>query len=322
MCIRDRYKTKPCRKGDNQCKFRTFLQKDVGEIVALCTGFHNPADHRRNPFADGKSARTVYIGKLCEEYSIQLNTCPHPDCGFCKNLFELYFHPDNFKNRKCPYYDAKKLCRLGAKCFRYHLPSERENWSHYWESLKAPKVETSGLTSYFDFSDMPSSCSSLDSNSSHQSSNNFDLSSCTHSPTTSFVSPKDVPQFFNNQAPPKEDNSRRRHNLDLLEQQRRPSTALFPEQSNIRSHHQVPRDVWLPDTAADQSGSFQKAILFLDKVLRIQSPEESHKYIHHMEQQVEAQMRALEAIRRGLQHYKLLLQYCLLYTSPSPRDQA
>ena len=38
------YKIRSCKKPDNQCKFKKFLEKDVGEILVLCTGTHNLAD--------------------------------------------------------------------------------------------------------------------------------------------------------------------------------------------------------------------------------------------------------------------------------------
>ena len=47
-----KYKTELCRKNETQCKFKSFSQKDTGEIVVLCTGIHNQGDKRRNPFID------------------------------------------------------------------------------------------------------------------------------------------------------------------------------------------------------------------------------------------------------------------------------
>lgn len=52
-------------------------------------------------------------------------------------MFEFYYHPENFKKNECPYYSEKKLCKLGAKCFRYHELQENEIWRCYWNRLKA-----------------------------------------------------------------------------------------------------------------------------------------------------------------------------------------
>ena len=52
-------------------------------------------------------------------------------------MFEYNYHPDNFKRKKCPYYEQKKFCRLGAKCFRYHENNEAKIWQIYWDSLKS-----------------------------------------------------------------------------------------------------------------------------------------------------------------------------------------
>ncbi len=50
------YKTRRCKKPDDQCKFKKFTEKDVGEILVLCTGSHNMADERRSPFIYGESS--------------------------------------------------------------------------------------------------------------------------------------------------------------------------------------------------------------------------------------------------------------------------
>jgi len=99
--IISKYKTKKCAKDPVECKFHTFLQKDVGEIVGLCTSYHNEADARRNPFADKTSKKLNYLNELCEEFNPITNCCPHKSCSKCRNLFELYFHPSNFKQVSC-----------------------------------------------------------------------------------------------------------------------------------------------------------------------------------------------------------------------------
>ena len=50
--ILSKYKVRICKKPEEQCKFKYFYPKDTGEIVVLCTNFHNIADERRYPFID------------------------------------------------------------------------------------------------------------------------------------------------------------------------------------------------------------------------------------------------------------------------------
>eukprot|EP01016_Furgasonia_blochmanni_P028059 TRINITY_DN2949_c0_g1_i2.p1 TRINITY_DN2949_c0_g1~~TRINITY_DN2949_c0_g1_i2.p1 ORF type:complete len:405 (-),score=73.83 TRINITY_DN2949_c0_g1_i2:333-1547(-) len=145
--ILSKYKSKKCRKPEDQCKFKTFAQKDTGEIVVLCTGSHNNADDRRPPFADTVSCRVNYSNELCEQFDINTNCCPHTECTKCRNQFEYNYHPENFKKMKCPYFEVKKFCRLGVKCFRYHEKSEHDAWRGYWEGLKVGNSRSSNQTS-------------------------------------------------------------------------------------------------------------------------------------------------------------------------------
>lgn len=136
------FKTERCLKPAGLCKFDTFLEENTKDIFAICRWNHNGADSRRCPFKNRATTEIAYANELCDEYDYSKRKCPHSNCRKCRNMFEMNYHPYNYKRYSCHFYLTKPNgCFLGRKCFNHHDKSEMEIWTQYMNSPDKAKLE-------------------------------------------------------------------------------------------------------------------------------------------------------------------------------------
>lgn len=111
------------------CPLRNFIASQEQFLyendMYQCPYFHNHADRRRYPLHKHNLAKSFYVhDKMCEDCFNDPNK--HKGrCYYCKNWFEVFFHPKNYKLLPC----QNKYCnKTNSYCPFFHQPEEKYEW--------------------------------------------------------------------------------------------------------------------------------------------------------------------------------------------------
>ena len=117
------FKTIRCKNEECSDKF---LMQDGNENSQIryttCTFYHSSMDKRRNPCSKNNEPILFYNSKfICKDC---IDRDDHDiGCFYCKNYFEFYYHPDNYKSKICPYNQCTSIF-----CPFYHCDEEKIQW--------------------------------------------------------------------------------------------------------------------------------------------------------------------------------------------------
>lgn len=121
------FKRLNCQKS--YCPLKNFIvtqnQFLCENDMYACPFYHNHGDRRRYPLHKNNLAKSFYVhDKLCEDCFNDPNK--HKGrCYYCKNWFELFYHPKNYKLVPC----QNKLCdKKHNLCPFYHNLGEKYEW--------------------------------------------------------------------------------------------------------------------------------------------------------------------------------------------------
>lgn len=121
------FKRLNCQKPN--CPLRSFIvtQKQFmcENDMYACPFYHNHGDRRRYPLHKNNLAKSFYVhDKLCEDCFNDPNK--HKGrCYYCKNWFELFYHPKNYKLVPC----TNRYCDKKPNfCPFYHHINEKLEW--------------------------------------------------------------------------------------------------------------------------------------------------------------------------------------------------
>lgn len=114
---------------NKNCPLKTFISSQEQFVLEndmyQCPYFHNHADRRRYPLHKHNLAKSFYVhDKLCEDCFNDPNK--HKGrCYYCKNWFEVFFHPKNYKLVPC----QNRLCnKTNSYCPFFHHVDEKFEW--------------------------------------------------------------------------------------------------------------------------------------------------------------------------------------------------
>lgn len=114
---------------NKNCSVRSFIATQDHFLyendMYACPFYHNHTDRRRYPLHKNNLAKSFYVhDKFCEDCFNDPNK--HKGrCYYCKNWFELFFHPKNYKFLPC----KNRFCqKLGGYCPFYHDLQEKYEW--------------------------------------------------------------------------------------------------------------------------------------------------------------------------------------------------
>ena len=125
------YKRKDCVQRN--CTYRGFVgtQEEFlsdNNHAVMCPGFHDSSDQRRFPLHKQNYMQSFYKHDLLCNDCFNDSKTHKGRCYYCRNWFEVYYHPKNYKLAKC----TSKICNQNPLrrqyCPCYHSQQERDTW--------------------------------------------------------------------------------------------------------------------------------------------------------------------------------------------------
>ena len=145
------------------CKF--FTEEHLFLNYSECFDYHKDEDRRR---------KVTFIDN-CFNYSPKYYYDSNDNnLSFCKNPFEYYYHPLNYKTKKC----EKERCDK-SYCTYFHTNEEKEDFENFRKKFKNAKIKTL-------FDDVTNLCNQITENLK-----------ITETPAL----PDEIPQIVNNYPP-------------------------------------------------------------------------------------------------------------------------
>lgn len=120
----ENFKVHSCK--NQVCKFS--LEEQLFLNFAECFDYHKEEDRRRK----------VSFSENCFNYSPKYYYDSNDNnLAFCRNSFEFYYHPLNYKTRKC----EKERCDVSF-CPFFHRNDEKEFFENFRKKFQNAKIQT------------------------------------------------------------------------------------------------------------------------------------------------------------------------------------